>query len=114
MGVPLAQIIFGGIVVGFVLLNYIQPLVNLNTQKANLQTEISTKKTDYNEIKDRLERIELEARSKALEQLSDSLKIEQANLAALNDLLSRETAALAHRTKKLSLNWPVFKREFLF
>ena len=100
MGVPLAQIIFGGIVVGFVLLNYIQPLVNLNTQKANLQTEISTKKTDYNEIKDRLERIELEARSKALEQLSDSLKIEQANLAALNDSLSRETAALAHRTKK--------------
>ena len=100
MGVPLVQIMFGGIVVGFVLLNYIQPLVNLNTQKANLQTEISTKKTDYNEIKDRLERIELEARSKALEQLSDSLKIEQANLAALNDSLSRETAALAHQTKK--------------
>ena len=30
MGVPLVQILFGGIVVGFVLLNYIQPLVNLN------------------------------------------------------------------------------------
>ena len=66
MGVPIVQIIFGGIVVGFVLLNYIQPLVNLNT-------DISTKEKNYNEIKDRLERIEIEARSKDLELLADSL-----------------------------------------
>ena len=104
MGVPLVQIIFGGIVVGFVLLNYIQPLVKLNTEKANLQTDISTKEKDYNEIKDRLERIEIEARSKALEQLSASLKIEQAKLAALNDSLSRETAALAQQTKTAQLD----------
>ena len=32
MGVPIVQIIFGGIVVGFVLLNYILPLVKLNNE----------------------------------------------------------------------------------
>ena len=46
MGVPIVQIIFGGIVVGFVLLNYILPLVKLNTEKANLQTDISSKESE--------------------------------------------------------------------
>lgn len=97
MGVPIVQIIFGGIVVGFVLLNYIQPLVNLNT-------DISTKEKDYNEIKDRLERIEIEARSKDLELLADSLQTEQTKLAGLNDLLTQETAALEQQTKEAKTN----------
>ena len=72
-GVPIVQIIFGGIVVGFILLNYIRPLVDLNT-------DITTKEKDYNKIKDDLERIKLTARSEELEKLSDSLKIKQAEL----------------------------------
>lgn len=103
MGVPIVQIIFGGIVVGFILLNYIQPLVNLNTDKANLQTDISSKEKDYNEIKDRLERIEIEARGKKLELFADSLKIEQARLDALNDSLKKETIALKKQSLKAQL-----------
>jgi len=97
MGVPLAQIIFGGIVVGFVLLNYIQPLVNLTR-------DINTKEKEYDRIEFSLKNKILQARADTLKQLSDSLKIEQANLAVLNDSLSRETTALAQQTKKAQLD----------
>ena len=59
MGVPLVQILFGGIVVGFVLLNYIQPLVDLNK-------DINTKEKEY-------DRIEFSLRNKILEARADTL-----------------------------------------
>jgi len=97
MGVPLVQILFGGIVVGFVLLNYIQPLVNLTR-------DINTKEKEYDRIEFSLKNKILQARADTLKQLSESLKIEQANLAVLNDSLSRETTALAQQTKKAQLD----------
>ncbi len=80
LGVPLVQVIFGGIVVGFVLLNYIRPVVDLNT-------EINTKEKEVNKITGRLERIKIEARSKDLEDKSESLRIEQADLTVRSKLM---------------------------
>ena len=79
------------------LLNYIQPLVNLTR-------DINTKEKEYDRIEFSLKNKILQARADTLKQLSDSLKIEQANLAALNDSLSRETTALAQQTKKAQLD----------
>lgn len=74
LGVPLVQVIFGGIVVGFVLLNYIRPIIDLNT-------EINSKEKELNEITDRLERTKIEEQNKKLEEQSKALSIAQENIA---------------------------------
>ena len=100
MGVPIVQIIFGGIVVGFVLLNYIQPLVDLNTQKANLQTEISSKESEKGQLDDWIKRLKLDSTNIALQQLAKSLDFEKGRLASLNDSLKQETKDLEGETKE--------------
>ncbi len=104
MGVPIVQIIFGGIVVGFVLLNYILPLVKLNTEKANLQTDISSKESEKGSLEDWIKRLKLDSTNIALKQLAASLDIEKKQLASLNDSLKQETNALEKKTKQAEEN----------
>jgi len=54
LGVPLVQIIFGGIVVGFILLSYIQPIVTLDT-------DLASKKSEYDKIIGWIERVKLDS-----------------------------------------------------
>ena len=86
------QILFGGIVVGFVLLNYIQPLVDLNT-------DISTKESKKGQLEGWIERLKLDSTNIALKQLAASLDIEKKQLASLNDSLKQETNDLEKKTK---------------
>ncbi len=104
MGVPIVQIIFGGIVVGFVLLNYIQPLVNLNTQKANLQADISTKESTKGQLEDWIMRLKLDSTNISLKQLADSLDIQKKQLVLLNETLKIETEDLEKKNKLAEKN----------
>ncbi len=97
MGVPIVQILFGGIVVGFVLLNYIQPLVDLNK-------DINTKEKEYDRIEFSLRNKILEARADTLKQLADSLDIEKKQLALLNETLKIEAEDLEKKNKDAEKN----------
>ena len=90
--------------VGFVLLNYIQPLVNLNTQKANLQTEISSKESEKGQLDDWIQRLVLDSTNIALQQLAKSLDTEKEQLASLNESLKQQTENLEKRNKAAQAN----------
>lgn len=90
MGVPLVQIIFGGIVVGFILLNYLLPINSLNAQLADKEAELATLNSDYNKTFDWIERVKLDSANLALDRKSKQLKhiADSANkeLAKLNNI----------------------------
>jgi len=90
MGVPIVQIIFGGIVVGFILLSYIQPILDFDT-------DLASKKSEYDKIVGWIERIRLDSTNIAL--TKEKLRLDSVNrsLDEKTDKAQREVTILLER-----------------
>ncbi len=109
MGVPLVQIIFGGIVVGFILLSYIQPIVTLDT-------DLASKKSEYDKIISWIRQGRLDSVNTTLIKERTSLIKERIRQDSTNIALNKKTADLElknqnAKNKLVDMQWEQRKRQ---
>lgn len=93
MGVPFVQIVFGGVVVGFIFLNYLLPIISLDSQLAVTESKLAGKISE-------LQGIEYDLRSSKLDTANFGLQLRQAKLDSKNKVLSKKARDLLDDAKK--------------